>query len=173
MSLYVYKPDSDTFDSLSLANKSGYDRLSRLVGPRMAAGWRPLTVQVHKGNRSGDFPSLASHVPVFSRKALDALQPLIGDTVEVLPLKCSSTDLFAINVLMITDCFDESNASFERDQGGDVFYISRYAFDEQCLRGKHIFKIRQAPLHDVFVSEEFKQAVEQNGLQGLRFRKVA
>jgi hypothetical protein len=172
MAVFVFTPDSDTYDSLVLAKSRDYDRLNMFTGGALASDWRPISARILKGKKHGDFPSLAGHVPVFGKRALDALRPLVNHCIEVLPLKVPSGELFAINVLQITDCLDVSRSELELDPDGEVMYIARYAFDEQCLEGKHILKLRQVPLYGVFVSEEFKRRVEEEGLQGLIFREV-
>src|SRR5262245_35722193 len=54
-----------------------------------------------------------------------------------------------------------------------LVYIARYAFDEQCLQGKHMFKLRQAQLYKVFLSEELKRKVKDEGLQGQSYGRAA
>lgn len=173
MSTYIYTPESNTFDSLSLVNAKDSRRLLMFTGASLVATWKPLSVRPYPGKQRGDFPSLAGHVPVFSERAVAALHPVIANAVEVLPLKSPGPELFAINVLTITDCLDEGRSALERDPSGNVWLISQYAFDPQCLEGKHIFKLRQAPLYKVFVSDEFKRCAQDSKLKGLRFREAA
>jgi hypothetical protein len=169
MALYVYTPDSDNYDSLALASSNAVDRLRSFDGRPLAKGWRPLTVRIVKAQRRSDFPSLVSHVPVFNERALKALRPLLGDTVEALPLKCAEGAFFAINVLDVTDCLDMDRSEMKLYPSGGIMYITRHVFDEGCAEGKHMFKITQGPLHETYVSDAFRQHVERARLTGLTF----
>ena len=173
MAVFVYTPDSDTHDSLVLPNSRDYDRLNLFTGKELAKAWRPLSVRVVKGKKRSDFPSLASHVPVFTRRALDTLYPLVAPHIEALPLKSTKGEFFAINVLLVTECLDLSRSEVKFFSSGGIMRIARYAFDMECVRGQDMFKLRQVPLYEVYVSDEFKRQVEGAGLQGLIFRKVA
>jgi hypothetical protein len=172
MALYVYTPDSDNHDSLALASSSAVDRLKSFDGRPLAKGWRPFTVKVVKARKRSDFPSLAGHVPVFSKRALDALGSLLGHAIEALPLKCSEGMFFAINVLELTDCLDMARSEVKRYSSGGIMYISRHVFDEGGVEGKHIFKSNQAPLYETYVSEEFRRRVEGERLAGLIFEPI-
>ena|SRR5688572_5533045 len=172
MAIYVYTPDSDTYDSLSLPSGRAYDVVNQLLGTPTVETWRPIRVQVHKGEKRGDFPSLIGHLPVFSERALSALRPLIENEVEVLSLKGSTTPLYAIHILDLVDCLDEAKSGVKRFPGGGIMHVDRPVFRDGCVDGKHIFKIRDAPLKDVYVSEEFKRRAEEAGLEGVVFRQA-
>lgn len=51
-------------------------------------------------------------------------------------------------------------------------FIDEYAFREDVISDSDIFKIAEAPLKSVLVSERFKALTEKNGLLGLAFKKV-
>lgn len=172
MSVYQYVPDVQTYDSLVLPKGKTYRRLEALQGGRAAGSWQAVSVSIYRVGRFGDFPYLTSHVPVFSDKALAALSPLLGDSIEALPLNCRSHQLFAIHVLELLDCLDQSRSLIERFDDGSIMDIERFVFKDDVVKGKHMFRIAQAPLKYVLISEEFKKAVEESGLRGLRFPKV-
>lgn len=67
---------------------------------------------------------------------------------------------------------DYSRAELKYFSDGEIMDIVRYAFKADCIRGKHIFKVRESPLNRVLVSDEFKNVVEGSGLEGLIFRIV-
>ena len=174
MGVYVFTPDSDRYDSLSLAESVPYEALYWHGGEALGSSWKPLSVILHPGNKPGEFPSLASHVPVFSERALTTLSPLIGEGIEALPLHCESRGpLFAIHVLDLLDCLDEANSKVDRDPDGDVMFIEKYRFRKRVVRGKHIFRWHEAPLYEVFVSEQFRDTVESAGLRGLTFEGLS
>lgn len=172
MIIYTIVPESDIYHSLLLESSNDWDVFQQFDGRKLGDSWTPIPVKIYRSLEAGDFPSLASHVPVFSRRALQSLSPLIGDCIEALPLKNNVEELYAINVLDVVDCLDYSRSEFKYFSDGEIMDIVRYAFKADCIRDKHIFKVRESPLNRVLVSEEFKNVVEGSGLEGLIFRLV-
>jgi hypothetical protein len=172
MDFYIYRPESDVYDNLVLENEDDWDRFDQFKGKKLAHSWVPVPIGILKMEKAGDFPSLASHVPVFSERGLHILQPLLANRIECLPLKSRVGKFFAINVLDLVDCLDYSRSEIKRFPSGGIMYIKNYAFKKNVLKGKHMFKVEEAPLKEVLVSSVFKEAVEKNKLQGLIFKKV-
>jgi hypothetical protein len=172
MSYYKYIPDSDRYDSLVLHDSKQWELFNQFDGRSLAASWLPVEVRIHRSKERGDFPSLASHVPVFTVKAFNTLRTLICPNVEVLPIKCNRYVFCALNVLDVLDVLDTTRSDIVRFSSGEIMDIEKYAFFEDRLRGKHLFKIRELPLSNVFVSEEFKNEVENQALRGLIFGPV-
>jgi len=172
MSTYTITPDADTYHCLVLTDPNDWDRFDEFSGERLANMWTPVAVRTFKVKKEGEFPHLASHVPVFSEQAWQILQSLVKGSVEALPLKHPTKPYYAINVLDLVDCLDYSRSQIVRFPSGGIMEIDRYSFKESCVEGKHIFKIAEAPLKQVLVSEKFKELVEKNRLEGLVFSKV-
>jgi hypothetical protein len=172
MTTYTIISDVDTYDALVLANPNDWDKLDKFTGERLADTWTPVAVKTLKVKKAGDFLYLIHHVPVFSERAWQVLQPLVKDSVEALPLKHPKKIFYAINVLVLVDCLDYSRSQIERFPSGGIMEIERYVFKDGCVEGKHIFKVAEAPLKRVLVSEKFKELVEKNRLEGLIFSKV-
>jgi hypothetical protein len=172
MTIYTIVPDADTYHCLVLADPKDWDKFDDFTGKRLAHMWVPVAVKIFKVKRAGDFPSLINHVPVLSSRAWQVLQSLIGGSVEALPLEHPTGIFYAINVLDLVDCLDYSRSQIERFPSGGIMYIERYAFKKGCVEGRHIFKIAEAPLKRVLVSDTFKQLVEKSQLEGLIFSGV-
>ena len=171
--IYLYTPDSDEYDTLAQASTQSDRALSTLEGAKpVASKWRPIKVVVDKHGRRGDFPSFLPHVPAFSRRALDVLQPLLGDAIEALPLDCGGLEFHAIHVLDVVDCLDEHLSILKRFPSGGVMSIRKHVFDEKCLGERLMFRIRQAPLWGVYYTDRFNQLLEDAKLEGLKDRKV-
>ena len=172
MTLYRIVPDSDTCHSLSIIDSEHVEMFRQFTGNSLAHSWFPVPVRIFRAEKSGDFPSLLSHVPIFSERALQILMPLISNSFEALPLKCDFGKFYAANVLDVVDCLDHSLANIERFSSGRIMAIKRYAFKEGCIQGKHIFKIPETAGQDVLVSDKFKSLIEENSLLGLHFKQV-
>lgn len=106
----------------------------------------------------------------FDKMALEAVNDLIKDSVEILPLLCADGEFYAINVIKVLDCIDYDKAKFERfSDGKRIMMFIKYAFIESKVRGKHIFKIIDETKRNPFVSDEFRQRVIDSNLKGFKF----
>ncbi len=171
--VYLYTPASDEYNTLAQVSARSDVALSKLDGEQLiGAKWRPIKVSVDNHGRRGDFPSFLPHIPAFSQRALDHLQPLLGDAIEALPLDCGRFKFYAIHVLDLVDCLDEQHSEVQRDPEGDVMYIRKHVFDEKCVGERLMFRIREAPLWGVYYTDRFKQLLETAKLEGLKDRKV-
>jgi Immunity protein family (Imm11) len=105
-------------------------------------------------------------------KARAILEPLILDQVEFLPLPTSIGDYFEMNVRQI-NCLDVPNSVVERFRSSDrIMHVQKYAFFTEKLAGVHLFFAAELGINPLFASEEFRQAVEANGLTGLLFMEI-
>lgn len=173
MKFYKYIADCDRFESLT-PRRYLKDReiiYALMDGESVAKLWQPLAVNVDRTKkRSSDFPSLYGPIPVFSERAVGALAPLLGDFVEPLPLQCSSkTPYFAMNVLSVVDALDRKKSEIEYDSDGDVTFVRRYSLIKKRIGKLNIFKLPETKALEVFVSEAFRECVEEEGLTGLKF----
>ncbi len=79
-----------------------------------------------------------------------------------------------IHVLDTIDALDIEQSEVSRSEGRDrrVRRIYQYVLKTSLLEGKHIFKLPLMSGGELIVDDEFRTAVEQNGLQGLRFKPI-
>jgi hypothetical protein len=171
--IYEYVPDSDRFSALE-RHWSRDSVFNRLYEHRpLRAEWPRVEVQLDRSApRDGDFPSLTLAAPVFSEHALGILRPLLGAKTEILPLICGSRNFYLINVLDVIDCLDHSRAVVDYDEDRSPHHVVSYAFHEDSLSGRHLFKVPESQDLDVLISERFKETVEQSKLKGLLFKAV-
>ena len=141
--------------------------------------WNPLTCHGFDDNppEIGDFPSVSNYcgVPMMSERAWKALEPVIGDVCEALPVIHPFTgSYFLIHVLRTIEALDEAASEFERRSENDprIRQVFRYAFRKDMIRGIHIFKLPNEQGSGLIVDDVFRKAVEDNGLRGLRFREL-
>ncbi|HEY0601659.1 MAG TPA: DUF1629 domain-containing protein, partial [Herpetosiphonaceae bacterium] len=109
----------------------------------------------------------------FNERAWQVLEPLLGQSVEALPLRTDEHTYYAINVLVVLDCLDMDRSEIQYFPSGGIMYIDRYVFEEGCVDEHPIFKIQGAELKEVLVSEQVKAVVEQNHLAGFVFVPIA
>ncbi|MCI0683485.1 MAG: hypothetical protein L0Y71_15380 [Gemmataceae bacterium] len=170
------------WDVLDYSRESDFDKYQDLwhETTTLAKGWKAPRVKLRQSQWRCDLIRLYPAWAV-SEKARAALMPLLGKTVELLPLRCPQLpNLWALHPLRYIDL--ASSAIHNGEPGRNMTVIRRYAFDLDDLQGKHFFGIKQSPgspsrkagrsFGAAYVSEEFKRTVEAHGLQGVVFKKV-
>ncbi len=164
--------DDDNDDSAKVTNLHWHDT-------SVASTWNPLTCHGFEDNppEVGDFPSVSNYgkVPMMSYRAWKALEPIIGDVCEALPVNHPFVgDYFLIHVLRTIEALDEDASEVERRSANDprIRQVFRYAFRTDIIEGMHIFKLPNKQGGGLIVDDVFRKAVEHNGLRGLRFREL-
>jgi len=127
----------DGYNKLGFKGEKAYDVFAKLFdGTPRAAQWKPAEAVVAKAKKKdADFPYLNGHIPVVSEKAWKALGPLIGKSVEALPITGTATPYWALNVLDVADVLDEKRSDLERFDDGVIMIINRYAFKPGAVKG--------------------------------------
>lgn len=119
----------------------------------------------------GDFAFLGT-IPVLSARAVRELRTLIESRAEILPLRYSRREYYALNVLRVVDALDEESSEIERFDNGRVMAINRFSFRPDALNGETIFRIPQLQRGYTFVTDSFVERVQAHELLGFSFKKV-
>lgn len=132
----------------------------------------------------GDFPhcwGVGINFGVLSKRALDSLHDLIQPYVEFLPLTSAAGEFTAFKVLREVDALDRERSEIEwfpqlkREIGKprQARAIKRFAFHEGALADEVLFQLPEMSAHThIFVTQEFINCVDKNGLTGFRFTDV-
>lgn len=140
-------------------------------GKPLSAGWRSPKVSVfRKSYRLNDFVIYKPHVPVFSQRAKDALEPLISPYVEIRPLiEIKKRPYFLLKILHVVDCLDMSRSELTEspDRPGHYIHAGRLFFDVNKIPDAPIFTVPQQRLP--FVRRAFIETVLQHKLTGVGF----
>jgi hypothetical protein len=148
---------------------------------RLAAVWSGPCIRLEKRDVKPDFFVFQLYYAT-TQAVCRLLSPLVGDTVEFLPLEINSdSPLFVMHPLLRVE-FDEK-AVVNNKAGENITVVRTYSFDaKQFEEDMHVFQVRQAigsaarnagyPCSGVLVSAEFKQLCEKNNLQGIVFESV-
>jgi hypothetical protein len=170
MRIFSFYPDGENALTLVEAEDEYFE--DHFVGERMADGWNPPRVNIlGKSKPVRDFVSWSLSAMVVSPRARNALQPLIANHVEFLPLTTVNGEmLFAVNVIEVLECLDRSasEASFSPDDPKRIIHINRFVFLPERIRNVPLFKVPEWP-GAIFVSEEFAEIVVHAGLSGAGF----
>lgn len=177
MKVFTLKADANRYQGLLPSDRSNsLEVFQRFDGTSMATSWVPWKVEVARPEGfedlpMGDFPLMAFHVPVFNARAADLLRPLLIDNGELLPLLCDEGSYFAYNVTTVLDALDVEKSSVIRFTDGGIMRITRHEFLPEKVTSS-IFKIPQVPWMEVFVTDEFRDAVSQHRLTDFTFKLV-
>lgn len=133
--------------------------------------WEPLNVVTkRKGNKS-DCIDFMMGIPVLTVKAKEVLTSLIGSDVDFLPLIHDEHKLFSVKVNRVQDFIDLTNP-VEQKIGYGYFSEFIHIHPEKIDPGVHIFRIPQHLTTRIYVSDDFKDAVEAHKLKTFQFIKV-
>jgi hypothetical protein len=147
--------------------------LVRVRHAPVAATWQPVGIDwvpETKRRPTCDFPVFYSIVRCFSRRALAALSTCIEGGVEVLQLDGLGGDYVGVHCIR----WIEGAANLTGvDQGKVSIHSANFVprLNAKEVAGFDIFGVPEM-ITKLFVSERFKDAVEQHGLVGLEFREV-
>lgn len=175
MTIYRIEALADEYDGLIPHDHDHVEFVRRAGHGRRGADWRPLAVTVFpamQGPRRGDFASLPVYGPALGQRALDVLLPLIGPSVEVLPLACAEEPWFILNVLDVVPALDLERSEVDRYSDGTIMFVARPVLRRAAVEGRTIFRMAESPLEAIFVSDEVKARIEEHGLTGLRLVEV-
>ncbi len=178
MHIYQLNPDANHFQNLVLKNINDLNDVNRLLpGTPMGSTWRPVRVEVFRGDRrnkhlpAGDFPTF-DVVPTFSARAAQVLGDLLTDHGELLPLVCEEGQYFVFNCTTFVDGLDTERSEIVYFDDGSVNLVRSYVLDSDKVAGRPVFRLRGERMLNVFVNEAFVRQVQEAGLRGFDFRQV-
>lgn len=174
MKIWLLNFELDKYDNLEPINEITIDEIQTFDGRSHVKDWRVLPVQrlePEKRLELSDAPGF--FIPVFSRRALECLKPLIDKNVEFLPLDFKENEYYGINVITVLDAINYERSIYKTfSDGKKIMRFKKYAFLTEVVDGIPIFKITDERKRWSFVSEEFKQVVEENHLTGFIFKLI-
>ncbi len=175
MRVYILGADGDTFRPIYLAMEDGGLEFTRRFNgtplKNLLTGNEPFRF-VPRILAKGDTPAYDPTIPVFNRKAVDALADLLEPNGELLPIKCGGEEYFLFNTTRLVDALDEDRSDLERFDDGRIWCIDRHSFVKDRVVGETVFKLRQRPIGRVYVTDPFVQRVLETGLRGFSFPLV-
>lgn len=171
MKIWHLNFELDQFDNLIPERGFTVDEIKTFDGKSHLDKWNPIKVkrmEPEKRLELGDAPGCT--FPVFSKKAIKCLEPLIRNNVEILPLDFDEGEYFGINVTTVLDAIDYEKTVYKTFRDGKrILAFKKYAFIPEVVMNTPIFKISDEKTRYAFVSDEFKQIVENNDLKGFKF----
>lgn len=167
------------YECINAINSDDYEIFRNFNGGRLGRKWAPIMVRrgLHPLNaklkaKESDFPWLASHALVLTKKAAMLLSDILSSNGELLPLLTEDGgELFVFNSRVV-DALDEEHSLIKRLTGSNkILLIKRAAFIDTLLQGVDIFRLPHAS-SPTYVSENFVNKIKGSGLVGLRFKDI-
>ena len=118
---------------------------------------------------------ITSGIVLFNQKAKDCLEGVFGDYVEFVPAKYQDDIYYIVNVLNIIDGLNYEKSEFEKLDDGRPYSINKFSLRPNMVNNISIFKLfleESIYSTEIFVSQEVKDIVEENGLTGFSFEEV-
>jgi hypothetical protein len=173
--LYILESDLQFRNLVPPESQSFVDVVAQFNGTPIAQSWQQLDLEFDPDSMHlplGDFPSiLLSHIPVFSVRAAESLEPLLRDNGELLPIRCNGDTYFAFNVTSVAPGLSK-NSDIVYFPSGRIMHVKNYIIEHERLTSAAIFKLLEVPLMNVFVSDTFLKTVQRLNLSGFKFKSV-
>ncbi len=159
-------------------DRADFQTLDRLLnGTSRKDEWRPIQMEIIREDEGktlsrSDSPWLGSHALIFRLDAALAMGQVLSANGELLPLTCSDADLVVFNPTRVLDALDEAASTVTRFKNGRLMRISSHVFHADVVAGIDAFKISSLMAGPTFVSGQFVERWESQGLAGLEFTRV-
>lgn len=150
----------------------------------LAAVWQAPELTLHRRKWRCDILLIDPFPGVWgvTQRAREVLEPLLAGSVEFLPVKCPlDQPVFAVHPLRHVPLAEDADVNVSNVVGG-ISSVRRYSFRVGDLTGANYFLIRQPPCsrdgkqgvawEKTFVSDDFVQYLERNGLTGVMCQRV-
>lgn len=164
------------FSGLGYLHASDSINAPKFVGKPVVRNWVPYEVALddEEGLESGsDFFRFTSNgVIACNQRGKDTLYPIIKERVEFLPLTHNVEIYYVVNTIKIYPCFDYERSEISYFPSGNIKGVGKIAFKPGCNEKSPIFKVPEFLLSMIFVTDVFKETVEEYKLQGLTFKEV-
>lgn len=147
--------------------RSDFDGESKL------AKWLPAKVDTVSKKSYRDFPNFLIGKPVVSARVKEVIEPFVKNEVEFLPLIHDELDLYMINVTNVLDCVDWKRSDVRLTAKGEYAGFNKLVFDfEKIAPSMYMFKFKETARTRVYVTEAFKNLIENTKFKGLDFSFV-
>jgi hypothetical protein len=176
MTVYLLKADYRYQGLVPPPDPAMIDVMQRFDGTPIGKSWEVVTVEVDDDEPTdlpvGDFSLLGSHLPVFSRRAVELLRKDLEQHGELLKVACDCGEYYAYNVTTLIDALNVEDSDIHYFAPGRIMRVRRYSLYLDRLQDALIFKLPQVPLLNVFVTDRFVDLIEPTGLTGFHFEPI-
>lgn len=158
-------------DGWSLDYSRTFDGCSHLIN------WvRPRIIVREYGTQQEelcDSPRFPFSLPfLLSDRGVRVLFDVIEHDAELLPVDCDLGEYWLVNVTTVLDCIDIERSRYETFASGKIMFFREYWLKDDVMEGHDIFVMEGQRRIGPFVSDAFKERVEECGITGFSFNLV-
>lgn len=176
MKIWMLSIDTFNYTEFHLPNIKDRQFFNKLCVPRIIQGqeiseiWKPLVFIKKRQKQTTDFTFIEDIGIAISKKAMEALTPLIEHSVEILTLRTTAdTPFFFVHTKEAIDALKEEETIFSYSSVSKTkIGIEKFVFDKEKIKNKHFFKINDF-WYNTYISDEFRAIYKQHKLRGLDF----
>ncbi|RTE11190.1 imm11 family protein [Paenibacillus whitsoniae] len=182
MKVYILGAEIEKYDTLTFDDANSSVAIVNKLRRRPTSAlenWKPLKIKdaIIRGEKSVFHPELL--LPVISESAARIIKDTCLNYVELLPLEHEVDEYWMLNFPVLLDCIDGVGSDFSTYSDGGVNEYKKIAFKYNVIN-KSSATIFRASFHDMpnvstgqtFVTDIFKNKVEEYGLKGFHFFEV-
>ncbi|KOP69365.1 hypothetical protein AMS59_23630 [Lysinibacillus sp. FJAT-14745] len=171
-----YKRDVYFYQDDEKNQVTSYDLESRVSSYSLESVYYKVDKLDKYVNKYDVLPSVGA--PLISLKMKNFLEEIANNSCEFFSAVIvdekgeMNTDFFALNILAVSDCFDEQNSEYDMTANDPkkIGRITSIYFNYQKLGQEHIYRMSIRPSM-IVVSETFVEGYRKNKLKGLLFAK--
>lgn len=179
--VYDFENDDDYVIVKSNNKAENYD--SRIVKGDFIENWDKnikFQYDVKEGEILSDYLATDSGWVIVSKKFREVTREIIGKHVQYLDIniinsktKEEDNTYKVVNVTKHLEALDLENSVYDFFELDDekILSVEKYALKQDVIKNYNIFKLNDEPI-PIFVSERFKDIVEENSLVGFQFLEV-
>ena len=162
-----------TYRAFETKDKNGYKAF--MFSGQPIENWESVELYPSKhyteiGKEIGDVYSIEISSVVVNEKCFNVLSSYLQGNAQILPAQSASQRLYVLNVTTVIDCLDREKSKIKLfKSSGRIMRIEEYAFHRELLDNVFIFKIPEEVFTHPYVTEDFKELIEQNGIKGFKF----
>ncbi|HEY2493699.1 MAG TPA: DUF1629 domain-containing protein [Paenibacillus sp.] len=176
MKVYELSVNNSKTTTLVMKNReelSSHSIRTEFKGQELEKTWLPVELQTLESKIFNDFLDFVSGKPVVSEKVTQILKPYTAHEVEFLPLVHDGLDICLINVTNILDCVDWQKSKVKWFKEKYFLGFDKLVFDfARIPENTYMFKIEELAEGTIFVTELFRELIEEHQLLGLDFSVV-
>lgn len=162
-----------TYETLTNDGYKTYEFEGRPVKSRKFDSIRPSEYKDEVYKPIGDVFSIDTSSYIINEKAYNVLYPYLKNHSQIFQLKNEDKIFYVINVTDIIDCLDYDKSEIKYfPSSGRIMGVKKYAFHNKKLKNAIIFKLPEFSKNVSYVTEEFKNVVEENYITGFKFKEL-
>lgn len=162
-----------TYETVSKQGYKSYQFQGEKVKNREFDLILPSVHETEKDKLIGDVFSVEVSSFCLNEKAYKVLKPYLEKHCQIFEILSQDEKIYVVNVTDMIDCLDYDKSEIKRFSSSNrVMRVIKYVFKIEKLTNATIFKLPEFSKAISYVTEEFKNVVEENDIKGFKFKEL-